>query len=86
MKARIVDIAEVRKSPEEREAEQLLNQLSSGKAIEITLTENETPKKIIRLYRYVSKRMRKTVRIETMDRGAKLLVYLKGDEEDTDDD
>ena len=86
MKARIVDIAEVRKSPEEREAEQLLNQLSPGKAIEITLTENETPKKIIRLYRHVSKRMRKTVRIETMDHGAKLLVYLKGDEEDTDDD
>ena len=67
MKARIVDIAEVRKSPEERETEQLLNQLSPGKAIEITLTENETPKKIIRLYRHVSKRMRKMVRIETKD-------------------
>ena len=40
---------------------------------------------IIRLYRHVSKRMRKTVRIETMDHGANPLVSLKGDEWDTDD-
>lgn len=47
----MIDIAEVRKSPEEREAGQLLNQLSRGKAIEITLTENETPKRILAFMR-----------------------------------
>ena len=82
MKARIVDIAEVKKTPEEREAEELLSQLAPGKAIEITLTGNDTPKRIARLYRYTAKRLRKYVRIETIEKGTKLLVYLKGRHDD----
>ena len=83
MKARIVDIAEVRKTPEEREAEELLGQLGPGRAIEISLGNGDTPKRIGRLYRCTAKNMRKMVRVETMDKGKKLLVYLK---DDTDDD
>ena len=83
MKARIVDIAEIKKTPEEREAEELLNQLEPGKAIEISLGEGDTPKKVARLYRYTAKRLRKMVRIDTWDRGTKLLIYLKhGDDDD----
>ena len=77
MKARIVDIAEIKMTLEEREAEELLNQLVPGKAIEITLTGDDTPKKVARIYRYTAKRLRKWVRIENMERGTKLLVYLK---------
>ena len=84
MKARIVDIDEIKKTPEEREAEELIGQLVPGKAIEITLTEGETPKRITRLYRYAAKNLRTRVRIDTLDRGAKLLVYLKeGDDDDS---
>ena len=86
MKARIVDLAEVKKTPEEREAEELLAKLSPGKAIEITLTGGETPKRVARLYREAARRLRKGIRIETLERGAKLLVYLKSDAKDDDDD
>ena len=77
MKARIVDMAEVRKTPEERQAEELLSQLSPGKAIEVTLDQDDTPKKISRLYRHTAGRLRMHVRIETLERGKKLLVSLK---------
>ena len=81
MKARIVDIEEIKKTADEREAEELLNQLGPGKAIEITLADNDTPKKIARLFRHTSKRLRKYVRIETMDNGARLLIYIKSDDD-----
>ena len=81
MKARIVDIEEIKKTPEEREAEDLLNQLAPGNAIEITFADNDTPKKIARLFRHTAKRLRKYVRIETMDNGSKLLVYIKSDDD-----
>ena len=84
MKARIVDVAEIRKTPEEREAEELLNQLGPGKAIEIALGNGDTPKRIGRLYRCTAKNMGKMVRIETMDKGKKLLVCLKYDADDDD--
>ena len=86
MKARIVDIDEIRKTPEEREAEELLNELGPGKAIEITLADNDTPKKLARLFRQAAKRLHKYVRIETMDHGARLLVYIKSDDDRGDDD
>ena len=82
MKTRIVNIADVKKTAEEREAEEPLNQLAPGKAIEITLTGNDTPKRVARLYRYAAKRLRKFVRIETIEKGAKLLVYFKGRHDD----
>lgn len=86
MKSRIVDLAEVKKTPEEREVEGLLGKLSLGKAIEITLTGGEAPKRVARLYREAARRLRKEIRIETLERGAKLLVYLKVDAQDDDDD
>ena len=86
MKARIVDIDEVRKTPEEREAEGLLAQLEPGKAIEITLDHTERPKNIARLYRIAARRLRKYIRVETIEEGAKLLVYLKSEVQDDDDD
>ena len=78
MKARIVDIAELKRKPEEREAEELLNQLSPGKAIEITLTGNETARTIARLYRNTAKNLQKEVRVTTKDKGAKVIVIPKG--------
>lgn len=85
MKSRIVEIVEIKKTPEERQAEEMLNQLAPGKAVEVTLSDNEAPKKIIRIYRYSAKRLQKRVRIETLDRGAKLLIFLKGDKDESDD-
>lgn len=74
MKARIVDVAELKKTPEEREAEELLKQLGTGKAIEITLAGDETPRTVARLYRVSAKRLQKEIRVRTIEKGAKVIV------------
>ena len=77
MKVRIVDLIEVKLTPEEREAEGFLNQLEPGKAIEITLQNDEKPKFVSRIYRNTAKRLKKYVQIDAVEDGAKLLVYLR---------
>ena len=76
-KVRIVNLIEVKLTPEEREAEAFLNQLEPGKAIEITLQNEDRPKIVSRLYRHTAKRLKKYVQIDAVENGAKLLVYLK---------
>ena len=75
MRTRIIDIAELKKKPEEREAEQFLNQLSPDKAIEVTPIGQETPRKVARLYRKVARNLGKDIRVRT--RGEKVIVILK---------
>lgn len=75
MKAKIIDIEELKKKPELREAEQLLNQLTTGKAIEVTLTEKETPRKVSRLYRKAAGNLGKQVRVMTKE--GRVFVSLK---------
>ena len=75
MKARIIDISELKKKPEQREAEQLLNQLSPSKAIEVTLSEKETPRKVSRIYRRAAEDLGKTIRVATKE--GKIIVTLK---------
>ena len=75
MKARIVDLAELKKRPEQREAEQLLTQLSPGKAIEVTLAGDETPRKVSRLYRRAAESLGKEIRVMTKE--GKIIVTLK---------
>lgn len=77
MKARIVDLAELKRKPEEREAEELLTQLSAGKAIEVVLTGNETARRIARLYRDAARKLQKEVRVTTREKGTKVIVALK---------
>lgn len=75
MKAKIVDLAELKKKPQEREAEQFLNQLGPDKAIEVTLTGEETPRKVSRLYRKAATRLGKEVRV--ISKEGKIFVTLK---------
>ena len=75
MKARIVDLAEIKKKPEQREAEQLLTQLSPGKVIEVTLAGDETPRKVSRLYRKAAESLGKEIRVMTKE--GKIIVTLK---------
>lgn len=75
MKARIIDIAELKKRPEEREAQDLLNQLNPEKAIEITLTGQETTRKAARIYRKVAQSLGKDIRVNTKE--GKIIVRLK---------
>ena len=77
MKARIIDVSELKKKPEEREAEQLLEQLTLGKAIELIPSGNETPRRLARLFRDAAKRVQKEIRVTTKDKGQKLIIVLK---------
>ena len=78
MKARIVDMAELKKKPEVREAEDLLQQLTGGKAIEVTVTGSDTVRKTARLFREAAKTLQKEVRVTTREKGAKVVITLKG--------
>ena len=75
MKARIIDLAELKKRPEQRDAEQLLTQLTAGKVIEVTLSENDTPRKVSHLYRKAADSVGKDVRVMTKE--GKVIVSLK---------
>lgn len=75
MKAKIIDVEELKKKPEQREAEQFLSQLSPGKAIEVTLTEQETPRKVSHLYRKAAGNLGKDIRVMTKE--GKVIVSLK---------
>ena len=75
MKTRIVDISEMEKEPEEREAEEVLNQICPGKAVGVTLTGEETRRKITRLYRKAARNLQKKIRV--MNREGKVIIVLK---------
>ncbi len=75
MKTRVIDIAELKKKPGEREAEQFVNQLKSDNALEVTPTGKETPRKIARLYRKVANGLGKEVRV--MTKAEKVIIRLK---------
>lgn len=74
MKARIVDISELGKKPEEQEAEEFLNQIGPGKAVELTITGEETRRQVTRLYRRAAESPEK---IRVMDREGKVIIVLK---------
>ena len=79
MKAKIVSIADLRKTLAEREAEQLLAQLANQndpkKAIEVTLESAETPRRISRVFRRAAETLGKTVTTRTKE--GRLIVRLK---------
>ena len=75
VKARIIDLEDLKKKPEQREAEQLLTQLSPGKAIEVTLSGDETPRKVSRLYRKAASNVGKAIRVMTKE--GKVIVSPK---------
>lgn len=77
MKTRIIDVAELKKKPEERQAEELFEQLRPGKAVEVTLTGDETPRKIARIFRNTAKRLQKEIRVTTRDKGQRVIITLK---------
>ena len=79
MKTRIVDVEDIKKTPEARTVEALLKKLEPETAIEITLTGGETSRSMARLCRYVANSLRQPVRTKTMWNGTELLVYLKGE-------
>ena len=67
MKAKIVDISELKKNPQERDAEQYLSQLRNDNAIEVTLTGKDTVRKVARIYRKVAKTMNKDIRLRSRE-------------------
>ena len=79
MKAKIVSIADLKKTVAEREAEQLLSQLAQQndpkKAIEVTLDPPETPRKINRVFRKAAETLGKTITIRT--REGRAVIRLK---------
>lgn len=78
MKAKIVTIADLKKTVAEREAEQLLAQLanSKDKAIEVILESAETPRKVSRIFRKAAQTVGKTVVARTKE--GRLIITLKG--------
>lgn len=78
MKAKIVTVADLKKTVAEREAEQLLSQLenSKDKAIEVILESAETPRKVSRIFRKAAETLGKTITART--REGRLIIQLKG--------
>ena len=75
MKARIIDLEDLKKSPEQREAEQLITQLTPGKGIEVTLAAGETSRKASRVYRKAAVKLGKEVRAMTKE--GRVIISLK---------
>lgn len=77
MKAKIVNVTDLKKTVAEREAEQLLAQLadSKDKAIEVILESAETPRKISRIFRKAAQTLGKTITAKT--REGRLFIQLK---------
>ena len=67
LKAKIVDIAELKKNPQERVAEQYLSKLTNNNAIEVTLTGKDTIRKVARIYRKMAKVVGKNIRVRASE-------------------
>jgi len=78
MKAKIVNIADLKKTVAEREAERLLAELadSKDKAIEVILESAETPRKLSRIFRKAAQTLGKTITARAKE--GRLYIRLKG--------
>ena len=79
MKTRLIDLSELKKKPEEYQAEELLRQLTQNQAIEVTLTGHETSRKAARLFRRVAKGLGREVQVKTLEKGQRLAIMYKRD-------
>lgn len=75
MKAQIVKIADLKKTRAEFEAERLLLELNSDKAIKVSLQGSETPRKINRIFRKAAEAMGKTITART--KNGTVVIRLK---------
>ena len=79
MKAKIVSVTDLKKTVAEREAEQLLTQLSQqqdpNRAIEVILESPETPRKVSRIFRKAAETLGKTITTKT--REGRLIIRIK---------
>ena len=76
MKARIIPIADLKKTTEELEAERLLTQLSDDKAIEVTL-ENHSARTIRRAFTKAATNEGMVIRMQTKE--DRVYVVLKAE-------
>ena len=74
MKARLVDKSELKKSPEERQAESLLRRLKADKAIEVRL-DGTSARTIRRTFSKVATNLALEIRLRTKD--DRVYVVLK---------
>lgn len=78
MKARIVDVADLKKTQAEREAELLIQEMFQNKdgkkAIEVVLEQSETPRKVNRIFRKAAANLGKEIRIRTKDGRIQVMV------------
>jgi len=79
MKARIVDVADLKKTQAEREAEILLQGLlqhkDDKKAIEVILEQAETPRKVNRIFRRAAASLGKEIRIRSKE--GRVIIRVK---------
>ena len=79
MKARIVDVADLKKTQAEKEAELLLQEIfqqkDNKKAIEVLLERAETPRKINRIFRSAAATLGKEVRIRSKE--GRVIIRVK---------
>jgi hypothetical protein len=74
VEAKIVKISEVKKTPEEREAQRLLGQLGADTAIEVVLSASDSLRRVTSMFRRAAKASEKQIRIR--HREDKLYVTL----------
>jgi len=75
MEAKIIKLSELKKTPEEREAERLVSQLDAVNAIEVALGPSDSPRKVTSLFRRAAKTLGKQIRIRRRD--DKVYVVLR---------
>ena len=79
MKARVVDVADLKKTQAEKEAELLLQELlqkkDGSKAIEVILEPSETPRKINRIFRRAADSLGKEIRCRS--REGRVIIRVK---------
>ena len=79
MKARLMDVADLKKTQAEREAELLLQEMfqntNGKKAIEVVLEQAETPRKINHIFRKAAATIGKEIRIRSKE--GRVIIQVK---------
>lgn len=77
MKAKLIDVADLKKTDAEKQAEALLQQLfqeGNKKAIEVVLNDKETPRKVNNIFRRAAETLGKEIRIRSKEGRTIILV------------
>lgn len=74
LEARIIKLSDLKKTPQQREAERLLAQLGPDKAVEVTLKPSDSPRGVSNTFRRAAAEVGKEIRVRR--RADKLYITL----------